>query len=58
VAFAERHKIKVRGHNFVWHEAIPDWFASTVTKENAKQFLVDHIMTVGGHYKGKIHSWT
>jgi endo-1,4-beta-xylanase len=57
VAFAERHKIKVRGHNFVWHEAIPDWFATTVTKDNAKQFLVDHIMTVGGHYKGKIHSW-
>src|SRR6202789_4741399 len=57
VAFAEHHKIKVRGHNFVWHEAIPDWFATTVTKENAKQFLVDHIMTVGGHYKNKIHSW-
>jgi endo-1,4-beta-xylanase len=57
VSFAEHHKKKVRGHNFVWHEAIPDWFASTVTKENAKQFLVDHIMTVGGHYKGKIHSW-
>ena len=57
VSFAERHKIKVRGHNFVWHEAIPDWFASTVTKENARQFLVDHIMTVGGHYAGKMHSW-
>lgn len=57
VAFAEHHKIKVRGHNFVWHEALPDWFASTVTKENAKQFLVDHIMTVGSHYKGKLHSW-
>jgi endo-1,4-beta-xylanase len=57
VAFAESHKIKVRGHNFVWHEAIPDWFSTTVTKENAKQFLVDHIMTVGGRYKGKMHSW-
>ena len=57
VAFAQQHGIKVRGHNFVWHEAIPDWFSTTVTKENAKQFLVDHIMTVGGHYKGKMHSW-
>jgi endo-1,4-beta-xylanase len=57
VAFAERHNIRVRGHNFVWHEALPDWFASTVTKENAQQFLVDHIMTVGEHYKGKIQSW-
>jgi len=57
VTFAERHKIQVRGHNFVWHEAIPDWFSTTVTKENAKQFLVDHIMTVGGHYKGRMQSW-
>ena len=23
VAFAEAHEMKVRGHNFVWHEALP-----------------------------------
>jgi len=57
MAFAEANGMKVRGHNFVWHEALPDWFAGTVTKENAKQILVDHIMTVGGRYKGRIHSW-
>ncbi len=57
VAFAEQHQMKVRGHNFVWHESIPDWFATTLTKENARQFLTDHIMTVGGRYQGKIHSW-
>jgi endo-1,4-beta-xylanase len=57
VAFAERNQIKVRGHNLVWHEALPGWFASTVTKENARQFLTDHIMTVGRHYAGKMHSW-
>ena len=57
VAFAEQHQMKIRGHNFVWHESIPDWFASTLTKENARQFLTDHIMTVGGRYQGKIHSW-
>ena len=57
VAFAEQHQMKIRAHNFVWHESIPDWFASTLTKENARQFLTDHIMTVGGRYQGKIHSW-
>jgi endo-1,4-beta-xylanase len=57
VAFAGAHGMKVRGHNFVWHEALPSWFASTVNKENAQKFLVDHIRTVGGRYKGKIHSW-
>ena len=57
VAFAEAHGIKVRGHNFVWHEALPKWFASTVNKGNARKILVDHIKTVAGRYKGKIHSW-
>jgi endo-1,4-beta-xylanase len=57
VAFAEAHKMKVRGHNFVWHEALPGWFPGTVKKDNAQKFLVDHIHTVGGRYKGKIHSW-
>jgi endo-1,4-beta-xylanase len=57
VDFALHHKIKLRGHTLVWHEAIPTWFASTVTSENAKHFLEDHIATVVGRYKGKIHSW-
>jgi endo-1,4-beta-xylanase len=57
VAFAEAHGMKVRGHNFVWHEALPGWFAGTVSKDNAQKFLVDHIHTVGGRFKDKIHSW-
>src|ERR1700727_3730179 len=57
VAFAEAHGMKVRGHNFVWHEALPGWFAGTVNKGNAEKFLVDHIRTVGGRHKGKIQSW-
>jgi endo-1,4-beta-xylanase len=57
IAFAEAHGMKVRGHNFVWHESIPAWFAGTVNKDNAQKFLVDHIHAVGGRYKGKIHSW-
>jgi endo-1,4-beta-xylanase len=57
VAFAEAHGMKVRGHNFVWHEALPKWFAGTVNKDNAQKFLVDHIHTVGRRYKGKMHSW-
>jgi endo-1,4-beta-xylanase len=57
VAFAEQHNIKVRGHNLVWHEALPDWFQATVNKQNAHQVLTGHIMTVAGHYRGKLHSW-
>lgn len=57
IAFAETHNMKVRGHNFIWHEALPSWFAGTVNKDNAQKILVDHIHTVAGRYKGKIHSW-
>jgi endo-1,4-beta-xylanase len=57
VEFAKKNKMKVRGHNFVWHAQLPSWFKGTATKENAKKIMVDHINTVGGRYKGKMHSW-
>ena len=57
VAFGDAHGIKVRGHNLCWHAQLPTWFNSYVTKDNAKQVLVDHISTVAGHFKGKLHSW-
>jgi endo-1,4-beta-xylanase len=57
VAFGDAHGIKVRGHNLCWHAQLPTWFNSYVTTENAKQVLVDHITTVAGHFKGKLHSW-
>jgi endo-1,4-beta-xylanase len=57
LAFAGEHGQKVRGHNLCWHEALPEWFAGTVTRENAQQFLVQHIQTVAGRYAGKLHSW-
>lgn len=56
-AFAQANGMKVRGHNFVWHEAIPDWFAGYVTPQNAQAVLVNHIETVGGRYAGRVQSW-
>jgi endo-1,4-beta-xylanase len=57
VVFALSHEQKVRGHNLCWHLAIPSWFAGTVTKDNAAQYLTQHIQTVAGRYAGKLHSW-
>ncbi len=48
---------KVRGHNLCWHEALPPWFISTVNPANARTYLMQHIQTVAGHYRGQIHSW-
>lgn len=48
---------RVRGHNLCWHEALPDWFKTTATRDNARNLLVEHIQTVAGRYKGQMHSW-
>ena len=57
ITFAEQNGLKMRGHNFVWHRALPPWFATYVTPQNAEQVLVNHIETVAGRYRGRIHSW-
>ena len=57
LAFAQKHGQKLRGHNLCWHESIPAWFVGAVNKDNARQFLTQHIQTVAGHYASKIHSW-
>ena len=56
-SFAEANGMKVRGHNFVWHEALPDWFAGYATPANAQALIVQHIETVAGRYAGRVHSW-
>jgi endo-1,4-beta-xylanase len=57
LAFTQTHGLKFRGHTLVWHHSLPPWFKSTVTPQNAKTFLEQHIRTVVGRYAGKVHSW-
>ena len=62
VAFAQRHGLKVRGHNLCWHEQTPDWLfkgkdGKLVSKEVLLQRLKDHITTVVNRYKGKVYAW-
>jgi endo-1,4-beta-xylanase len=57
VDFAQKNGMKIRGHNFIWHQQLPDWFGNYVTTANAQAVLVKHIETVGGRYAGRIHSW-
>jgi endo-1,4-beta-xylanase len=57
VDFATKHKLLIRGHNFVWHNSVPAWLLRDPGKYDVRQLLVDHIQTVGARYRGKIHSW-
>lgn len=55
--FAEAHHLQVRGHNLVWHNSVPDWLTNAPPKLDVRQLLVEHIHTVAGRYKGRVHSW-
>jgi endo-1,4-beta-xylanase len=59
VDFAQQNRMLVHGHNLCWNAegTNPAWFASTLTKENARQYLTQHITTVMGRYRGRIDSW-
>jgi endo-1,4-beta-xylanase len=57
LAFAEKNKMKVRGHNLCWHRQLPAWFAAQATTANARQLLTSHIERVAGRYAGRMHSW-
>lgn len=62
IAFAERNKMRVRGHTLCWHNQTPSWlFVDTagnkVSKEVLLKRLKDHITTVVSRYKGKIYAW-
>ncbi|HYC27769.1 MAG TPA: endo-1,4-beta-xylanase, partial [Chitinophagaceae bacterium] len=62
VAFAQRNKLKVRGHTLCWHQQVPRWLftdssGKTVTKEVLLQRLKEHIFSVVSRYKGKVYAW-
>src|SRR5574344_581045 len=66
VAFAQSHKMFVRGHALCWHSQVPSWVSSngaSATTDNGwtKQQLLDilknHIFNVAGHYRGKVIQW-
>jgi endo-1,4-beta-xylanase len=57
INFTQQNSMLFRGHNLVWHEALPSWFQSTVSSRNAEQILLDHIRTVVSRHAGQIHSW-
>ena len=56
-AFAAKHHMRMRGHTLVWHNSVPDWLQGSASKYDVRQLLVDHIHTVMGRYRGRVHSW-
>jgi len=58
VRFAQQHGQKVRGHTLLWHSQNPKWLTEgKFSKKELRKILKDHITTVVGRYRGKIHQW-
>jgi endo-1,4-beta-xylanase len=58
VAFAEAHKMKVRGHCLLWSEYNPAWLGKgNFTPEQLREMLREHITKVMKHYAGKVFAW-
>jgi endo-1,4-beta-xylanase len=57
VAFCAAHRIKVRGHTLVWHDAVPAWVAPQLTPATGPAVMTGHIRKVAEHFAGQVYSW-
>ncbi len=58
VAFAQIHKMVVRGHTLVWHNQVPKWITEgKYASPQLAAILQRHIHTVMGHYASKVYAW-
>jgi endo-1,4-beta-xylanase len=62
VALGEKNKMFIVGHVLIAPDLIPDWVfqddnGKTVSREVLLKRMREHILTVVGHYKGRINGW-
>lgn len=62
VEFGVQNNMHIIGHTLIWHSQAPRWFftdslGNQVLPEVLKERMKNHIYTVVGRYKGKIHGW-
>ena len=62
VEFGEKNDMFMIGHTLVWHSQTPRWVfededGNPISREALIERMRDHIHTVVGRYKGRIHGW-
>jgi endo-1,4-beta-xylanase len=62
VAFGEQHGMFIVGHTLVWHNQTPSWVfegksGEPLSREQLLDRMREHIRTVVGRYKGRVHGW-
>jgi len=61
-ALGEKSKMHIVGHTLVWFFQTPDWVfqdesGKPLSREALLKRMKEHIFTVEGRYKGRIHGW-
>jgi len=62
VDFGQENDMFIVGHTLIWHSQTPAWFfvdenGNDVSREVLIERMKNHITTVVGRYKGRIHGW-
>jgi endo-1,4-beta-xylanase len=62
VQFAQAHGQLVRGHTLLWHNQLPNWLTQgvadgTISNDQLRDLLHQHITDEVTHFKGKIWQW-
>jgi endo-1,4-beta-xylanase len=62
VQFAQANGQLVRGNTLLWHNQLPNWLTTgvangTISNDQLRELLHQHITTEVSHFKGKIWQW-
>lgn len=62
VEFGRKHGMFIVGHTLIWHNQTPPWVfqepdGKPADRETLLRRMKEHISTVVGRYKGKVHGW-
>ncbi len=62
VEFGKKNNMKIIGHVLIWHTQAPAWFFSDkegkdVTRDVLIGRMKNHIYSLVGRYKGRVHGW-
>jgi endo-1,4-beta-xylanase len=62
VDFGQKNNMFIVGHTLIWHSQAPKWFfvdkdGKDVSREVLIERMKNHITTVVGRYKGRVHGW-
>ena len=62
VDYGQKNKMFIIGHTLIWQSQVPEWAfmdgsKKLLTRDAMLARMKDHIFTVVGRYKGKVHGW-